>query len=197
MNEYKGKAMKIIDEWTAMSGDEQHKFCLHCVLKGIRQGRWLANGNELGDAVNSAYVKVAESLLDPDKLARNIERRASQGFTESLAAIVIRAAKAVLQREIDREKRNSAAVNDTATNDGGEEFSLLDTIAGAADTEQSATIRATLKSFYADLDERNKVVLCGMAEGKTEREIASYLGITPTAVHHRAVKVRARLKELL
>lgn len=86
MNEYKAKALEIVAEWNAKSGEERLNFCRNCVLKGIREGRRLAHGDELDDAINSTYELVAGKLLDIDKLAKNIERRASQGFTDSLAA---------------------------------------------------------------------------------------------------------------
>lgn len=197
MNEYKAKALEIAAEWNAKSGEERLNFCRNCVLKGIREGRRLAHGDELDDAVNSTYELVAGKLLDIDKLAKNIERRASQGFTDSLAAIISRAAKATLQRELDREKRGSVVISDTTTNGSGEEYSLFDTIAGAADTERAATIRATLKEFFAGLDSKNKIIFGGMVQGKTEREIAPAVEISNIAVHKRMVKIRAELASLL
>lgn len=197
MNEYMTKALEIAAEWNAKSGEERLNFCRNCVLKGIREGRRLAHGDELDDAINSTYELVAGNLLDVDKLAKKIERRASQGFTDSLAAIISRAAKATLQREIDREKRESVVISDTATNGSGEEYSLFDTIAGTADTERAATIRATLKEFFAGLDSKNKIIFGGMVQGKTDREIAPAVEISNIAVHKRMVKIRAELAALL
>ena len=197
MNEYKAKALEIAAEWNAKSGEERLNFCRNCVLKGIREGWRLAHGDELDDAINSTYELVAGKLLDVDKLAKNIERRASQGFTDSLAAIINRAAKATLQREIDREKRDSVVISDTATNGSGEEYSLFDTTAGAADTERAATIRATLKEFFAGLDSKNKIIFGDMVKGMTEREIAPTVEISNIAVHKRMVKIRAQLAALL
>lgn len=197
MNEYMDKALKIVAEWNAKSGEERYNFCRNCVLKGIREGRRLAHGDELGDAINTTYEIVAGKLMDADKLAENIMRQANKGFTDSLAGIVSRAAKATLQREIDREKRDSVVISDTATNGSGEEYSLFDTVAGAADTERSAIILATMTDFYNELDSRNKTIFNGMMEGKTEREIAPTVGITNIAVHNRMVKIRAALAEML
>ena len=184
MNEYKAKALEIIAEWNAKDGTEQYNFCRNCVLKAIKEGRRLAHGDELGDATNSTYTTVAGNLLDVDKLAKKIERRASQGFTDSLAAII-------------RAERDSVVISDTATNGSGEEYSLFDTIAGTADTERAATIRATLKNFYNGLDGKNKIIFGGMMEGKTEREIAPTVEISNIAVHKRMVKIRAKLAALL
>lgn len=197
MNEYKEKALEIINEWNDMDPEQQLRFCMACVCKAIKQGQRLAHGNELGDAVNSTYITVTENLLDADKLSRNIERRTSKGFSDSLVAIVSRAAKSKLQREIDREKRDSVVISDTATNSNGQKYSLLDTIAGSADTEKAAIIKAELKRVYNGLDDTSKTILDGMVRGKTEREITPSLGITAPAVHKRIVKIRAELAELL
>jgi DNA-directed RNA polymerase specialized sigma24 family protein len=197
MNEYKAKALEIIAEWEAKDGTERYNFCRNCVFKSIKNGRKLKAGSEIGDATHDTYIKVADQLLDADKLARNIERRANQGFTESLAAIITRAANAILQREIDREKRDSVVISDTATNGSGEEYSLFDTVAGAADTERSAIIRATLGDFYNGLDAKNKVIFSGMVKRLTEREIAPSVGISSIAVHNRMVKIRAQLAAML
>ena len=197
MNEYKGKALEIINEWEAKDSTERYNFCRNCVLKALREGRRLAHGDELDDAINSTYEAVAWKMLDVDKLAENIKRRASKGFSDSLAGIVSRAAKAKLQREIDREKRDSVVISDTATNGSGEEYSLFDTVAGAADTERSAIIRATLGDFYNGLDAKNKVIFSGMVKRLTEREIAPTVGISSVATHNRMVKIRSKLAALL
>lgn len=197
MNEYMTKALEIIAEWEAKDETERYNFCRNCVLKAIREGRRLAHGDELDDAINSTYEAVAWKMLDADKLAENIKRRDSKGFSDSLAGIVSRAAKAKLQREIDREKRDRVIVDNVTTTADGETLDLLDTVAATADTEKAATIRATLKSFYNSLDSRNKIIFGGMIEGKTEREIAPTVGISHVATHNRMVKIRARLAAML
>lgn len=197
MNEYKAKALEIIAEWEAKDGTERYNFCRNCVFKSIKNGRKLKAGSEIGDATHDTYIKVADQLLDVDKLAQNIERRANQGFTESLAAIITRAANATLQREIDQEKREQGIISDVATNGSGEEYSLFDTVAAAADTERSAIIRATLRGFYTGLDAKNKIIFCGMVKRLPEREIAPTVGISSVAVHNRMQKIRAQLAAML
>ena len=197
MNEYMIKAMEIAAEWNAKSGEERLNFCRNCVFKAIKEGRRLAHGDELDDAVNSTYELVAGKLLDIDKLAKNIERRASQGFTDSLAAIISRAAKATLQREIDQEKRESVFIDNVISTKEGEERDVFDTISSKTDTEKAAITRVTLKDFYNSLDSKNKIIFGGMVGGKTEREIAPAVEISNIAVHNRMVKIRAQLAALL
>ena len=193
MNEYTIQAQEIINEWNAMTGAAQEAFCRACTCKAIKGGRRLAHGDELDDAAHSAYLKVLDQLADVDKLARNIEKRANMGFGDSLPGIVSRAAKAVLQREINREDRDSVVISDTATNSSGETYSLFETIAGTADTERAATIRATLKDFYSQLDATSKAIFGGMIQGKTEREMATTVNLSNVAVHKRVSKIRSQL----
>lgn len=196
MNEYKTKALEIISAWETMTGREQRDFCRNCIRRSIREGRKLKPGNEIDDAINDTYIKVAERLADADKLARNIERRANKGFSDSLPAIICRAANAVLQRQIDQAERESMTVSDATINSSGQEYSLFERIAGTADTEKAAVIRATLKDFYAGLDATNKIIFNGMAEGKTERELAPTVSLSNVAIHKRMTKIRTALATL-
>ena len=197
MNEYTIQAQEIINEWNAMTGAAQEAFCRACTCKAIKGGRRLAHGDELDDAAHSAYLKVLDQLADADKLARNIKKRADAGYGDSLPGIVSRAAKAVLQREINREDRDSVVISDTATNSSGETYSLFETIAGTADTERAATIRATLKDFYSQLDVTSKAIFGGMIQGKTEREMAPAVNLSNVAVHKRISKIRSQLAAAL
>lgn len=197
MNEYEVKALEIISAWNALDGNEQRDFCRNCVARSIREGRRLKPGNEIDDAINDTYIKVAERLADADKLARNIERRANKGFFDSLPALICRAANAALQREIDRSERESMTVSDSTANASGQEYSLFERIAGAADTEKAATVRAVLNDFYDGLDATNKIIFKGMANGLTERELAPAVSLSNVAVHKRMSKIRTALATLI
>ena len=197
MNEYKTAALQIIHEWESMDGKQQQDFCRNCVRRSIKRGRRLAHGDELADAVNDTFIIVLEQLADADKLAQSIERRANKGFGDSLAALISRAANAVLQREMNQDERDSVVISDTATNSSGETYSLFDTVAGTADTEKTATIKATLKAVYDKLDTVNQVIFRGMVEGKTEREMAPAVNLSNVAVHKRVSKIRATLAAAL
>lgn len=198
MKKYMEQALTIIGEWNAKTDKEQINFCTNCVRKAIRQGRKLGHGDELDDAINTVYVKVVETMLDADALAKKIERRASQGYDDSLAGIISRAAKAELQREMDEDKRDGRMIiSDTATDADGQEYSLIDSIASSADTEKASTIQSVLKDFYNGLDERNKTIFKGMVKGKTEREIAADIGISHVATHNRITRIRTGLATML
>lgn len=196
MNEYMNKAMEIISEWNAMTPEQQLNFCKACVCKAIKRGRTLKPGWDLEDATQETYCKMLQRLSDVGKLARNIKRRANQGFVDSLPAIVTRAANTTMEGIAYRHRKDSKATSQTTTADG-ETLDLLDTIAATDDTEKAAIIRATLKDFYNGLDAKNKIIFGGMVQRLTEREIAPSVGITNTAVHSRMVKIRAELAALL
>ena len=197
MDKYMMQAQEIISEWESKNGEEQQAFCRNCVLKSIRGGRKLKPLDEINDAVNSTYIEVMDRLIDVDELARNIEQRASKGFSDSLPAIVTRAANAVLQREVDRAKRDSVLIDNITTTEDGQQLDVLDTIATMDSTEDTAIISVTLKDFYTRLDSKNKLIFDGMVQGKTEREIAPIVGISNVAVHKRIAKIRAALASIL
>lgn len=83
MNEYKAKALEIVAEWNEKSGEERLNFCRNYVLKGIREGRRLAHGDELDDAINSTYELVAGKLL----VLTNWLRRSSGGPVRALPTV--------------------------------------------------------------------------------------------------------------
>lgn len=197
MNGYKIQALEIITEWNTKNGEERYNFCRNCVLKAIREGRRLAQGDELGDAVNSTYATVAGKLLDADKLTLNIERRANKGYGDSLPAIVTRAANAAMEGIAYHGSKDSKATSRTITSEDGGEIDVLDTIAAPQNVEESAIFRATLQQFVKGLNETNQKIFTGRIKGLTEREIAPSVGISNIAIHNRMVKIRAELAALL
>lgn len=197
MNEYKTKALEIITEWHDMTPEQQLKFCQVCVCKTIKRGRTLKPLYDMEDAVQETYCKMLQRLQDVGKLAKNIEKRANQGFGDSLPAIVTRAANATMEGIAYRHAKDSKATSRTITSQDGDEIDILSTVAATDNTERSATVRATLKDFYSGLDERNKTIFCGMVKRLTEREIAPTVGISHVATHHRIAKIRAELAALL
>lgn len=196
-NRYMMQALEIISTWEAMDGSEKQRFCRNCVRKSIRKGRSLRPGNEIGDATNDTYIKVVEQLADADKMACNIKRRENQGFGDSLPAIVMRAANAVLQREIDQEERERIVISDMTINANGQEYSLLETLADTSDTERTATIKTTLKGLYKTLDGTGRIIFGGMIAGKSEREIAPAVGLSSVAIHKRMTKIRTTLASMV
>ena len=196
MNEYMNKAQEIINEWNDMTPEQQLKFCQVCVCKAIKRGRTLKPGWDLEDATQETYCKMLQRLADVGTLAKNIERRANKGFTDSLPAIVTRAANATMEGIAYRHRKDSKTTSQTTTADG-ETLDILDTVAATNDTEKAAIIRAMLTDFYNSLDSKNKIIFGGMMDGKTEREIAPTVEISNIAVHNRMVKIRAQLAEML
>lgn len=197
MNEYMNKAQEIINEWNDMTPEQQLNFCKACVCKAIKQRRTLKPGYDMEDAIQETYCKMLQRLPDVGTLAKNIEQRANKGFGDSLAAIVIRAANATMEGIVYRHRKDSKATSQTTTTADGETLDLLDTVAATDDTEKAATIRATLTDFYNSLDSKDKIIFCGVMEGKTEQEIAPAVEITNIAVHKRIGKIRAGLAALL
>lgn len=191
-------AQQIISEWNGMTGEEQFNFCQNCVRREIKQGGKLKPGMEFDDAVQDTAERVIKVLKNPAKLDADTERREGEGkATNTLAAIVCRAAHSSMVRMAYHSDKDSKATSRTITTEDGSEIDMLDTIAATDDTEEAAIIRATLKDFYNGLDSKNKIIFGGMMKGKTEREIAPAVEISNIAVHNRMVKIRAQLAAIL
>ena len=196
MNEYMIQAEKIITEWNDMTPEQQLKFCQVCVCKAIKRGRTLKPLYDLEDTTQEVFCKVLKRLADADKLARNIKRQAIKGFSDSLPAIVTRAANATMECIAYRHRKDSKATSQTTTADE-ETLNILDTVAAKDSTETSAIIRAELKRFIDSQDSTNRKILAGRIDGLTEREMIPLVGISNVAIHNRLMKMKKALAEIL
>ena len=191
-------AKEIIHQWNSMTDKEQYTFCQNCVRRAISHGRKIKPGYDFDDATHSTFEGVLKTLANPDKLDADSKRRKQQGKAENtLAAVVCRAANNSMERISYHAERDSRATSRTIISEEGNEIDVLDTIAAADNTEDSAIIRATLQQFVKSLDQVNQQILAGRLEGKTERELGAVVGISGAAVHKRIVKMRASLASML
>lgn len=191
-------AKEIANKWNSMTDDQQIELVWKCVWTKINQGRTVAPSDTLDDVFQSTFEGVLTRLENLDKLEAYGKRRESQGKApDTLAGVVFRSANAVLARSAYNGKKNGKATRWTITSQDGDEIDVLDTVAAAAGTERAATIRATLKEFFAGLDSKNKIIFGGMVQGRTERELAPTVEISNIAVHKRMVKIRAALAEII
>lgn len=198
MNEYINKALEIVNEWNALTPEQQLAFCTACVCKAIKSGRTLKPGWDMEDATQSTFEGVLSRTANIYRLAGNIKKRADKGMTDTLAALICRSANSTMQGIAYRHQKDSKnTVSRETVSADGEAFDLLQTIAAVNDTEEAAIIRATLKDFYNGLDDTSKTIFAGMVNGMTERELAPAAGISNVAVHKRMVKIRAALAVLL
>lgn len=192
------KAIDIINQWNAISGEDQLKFCEKCVKLAIKQGRRLKPGYEFDDAVQDTAERVLKVLANPAKLDADTEQRESQGKAgNTLAAVVCRAANNSMASIFHHGGKHSKATSRTITTKDGYEIDVLDTIAAKDDTEKAATIRAALKAVYDKLDATNKIIFSGMVNGLTERELAPAVSLSNVAVHKRMTKIRTALASMV
>lgn len=191
-------AQEIINQWSAMSGEDQYKFCENCVRLAIRQGRRLKPGYEFCDAAQDTAERVLKLLANPAKLDADTERRESQGKAgNTLAAVVCRAANNSMATISYHSGKDSKATSRMIISDDGHEIDVLDTIASKASTEDAAITRIILSDFYNGLDITNQIIFDGMARGMTERKIAPAVGISYVAVHKRIAKLRTALTSII
>lgn len=191
------KSIEIINEWNALTPEQQINFCKACVCKAIKTGRTLKPGYDVEDATQETFCKVLTQLANVDRLEADCKRREAQGKPDTLAALICRAANATMEGIAYRHRKDSKSTSQTITTADGETLDLLDSILATNDTEQAAIIRAELKRFVDSLDDTNKTIFVGMVDGLTERELAPTVGISNVAVHNRIVKLRAALAALL
>lgn len=191
-------AQEIINQWHGMNGEEQYRLCRNCVGRVINQGYKLRPGYDFDDATQSTYERMIGILADPDKLDAYCKRRELEGKTEiTLAAVGCRAARNTMGRISYHANKEAKATSRTVTNEAGEEIDVLDTIASADNTEESAITRATLQQFIKSLDDTNQKILAGRLAGKTEREISETVPISNVAVHKRIRKMQTALAAML
>lgn len=191
-------AQEIISQWNRMTDEDKFSFCQNCVKREIKQSRRLRARIEFDDAVQGTAEGVLQVLANPTKLDADTARRESQGkATNTLAAVVCRAAHATVERMVYHNAKGSNADNWTINDDEGHEISILDTIAAAENTEDAAIFRATLQQFIKRLDDTNKKILDGHIQGKSEREISEVVCISNVAVHNRLVKMKKTLAEII
>lgn len=191
------KAIDIINQWNAMTGEDQFKFCENCVKLAIKQGRRLKPGYEFCDAAQDTAERVLKVLANPAKLDADTERRESQGKAgNTLAAIVCRAANNSMANISYHGGKHSKATRRKITAEDGYEIDVLDTVASKGSTEDAAITRVILKDFYSGLDSTDQIIFDGMARGMTEREIAPAVGVSYVAVHKRITKLRTALASL-
>lgn len=137
-------------------------------------------------------------MQDPEALDADSEERTAAGkASNTLGAIVHRAARAGLSRMAYQSRKHSKATNYQATSENGDVIDLLYLLAADDDTERAAIIRVTIQDFIKSLDDTNQKIISGRIEGLTERELSSIVGITNVAVHKRIAKLREALAEML
>lgn len=186
-------AIETINEWNALTPEQQINFCKACVCKAIKAGRTLKPGYDLDDATQETYCKVLMRLANVDKLETDCKRRADNSKPNTLAAVVCRAANATMENIAYQHRKDSKTTSTEIATADGETLDLLDSIPATNDTEQAAIIRAELQRFVGSLDDTNKTIFAGLVDGLTERELAPTVGISNVAVHNRMVKIRAAL----
>lgn len=192
------KAIEIINEWNAMTAEQQENYCKACVCTALNDRYYLSTGYTFEDATQDTYLRVLEAMQDPEALDADSAERESKGKSgNTLSLIINRAARAGLERMAYQSRKHGKASNHQITTEDGNEIDTLYLLAAANDTEQAAIIRVALQDFTEGLDDINREIIAGKIGGMTERELASIIGISNVAVHNRIAKMQKALKEML
>lgn len=146
--------------------------------------------------VSEAYIHVREALDRLDDV--NLKRLEAGKAPRTLKSIVYLACRASIAKIWYSDiKHGRASVRTVQTDDG--EYSYIDTMVASArdNTENAAIIRSAIATVAESLDDTSRIILAGIAHGRTERAIAEDVGLSSVAVHKRIVKIRIALKREL
>lgn len=192
------KAIEIINEWNAMTTEQQENYCKACVCTALNDRYHLSTGYTFEDATQDTYLRVLETMQDPEALDADSDKRTAAGkASNTLSMVINRAARAGLERMAYQSRKHGKATSQTATTEDGDVIDTLYLLAANDDTERAAIIRVALQDFTASLDDTNREIIAGKIGGMTEREIASIVGISNVAIHNRIAKMQKALKEMI
>lgn len=158
---------------------------------------WFLSFHNIESFTNQAWAILAERLASPDYLEKLNAKRARAGkLNISLASLAYRAAKDAIRQTLRDDIKHGRANVRTVTDKNGEEYSYIDTVATSRkdDTETAAVIGTALKAFINGRDEIDRLIIEGIRDGYTEREIGEIVGMSGPAVHKRISKIRDGLR---
>lgn len=158
---------------------------------------WFLSFHNIESFTNQAWAILAERLASPDYLDKLNAKRAQAGkLNISLASLAYRAAKDAIRQTLRDDIKHGRANVRTVTDKNGEEYSYIDTVATSRkdDTETAAVIGTALNAFINGRDEIDRMIIEGIRDGYTEREIGEIVGMSGPAVHKRIDKIRDGLR---
>lgn len=183
--------IEIVNIWNRKDELEQYEMLKANVLKAVQV--FNANGLEMEELINEAWLRVVD-LLDVDKLTKYNEKRAARGQAPiTLVGICFKAARNAIRHETHMIDKHSVADAMTVSDGEGNEIDYLDMVASGEDMEETAVTSTLVNDFIKERDSVDQVIISGLLDGLTEREIGKIAGISGPAVHKRIVKIRAAL----
>ena len=205
----------VADEWAGMSGLEQVRTLRACIrkaaaiqigwskgnawtdtLEATAWGNW--DTDDLEDLIPETWIRAAGVLGDRDRLAELNRTQAARARRPlSLAAVVVRAARAAIEAQDYQMRKHGIVEQLELPGADGSTVSMLDLIAAPVDVEDGATLRATVLKFAAGRDAVDRVIMDMLPSGYTEREIGKACGMSGPAIHKRIVRLRASLQDAL
>lgn len=198
MNEYKITALEIINQWNAMTAEQQENYCKACVCTALNDRYHLSAGYTFEDAAQDTFLRVLEAMQDPEALDADSDKRTAAGKAgNTLSAVINRAARAGLERMAYQSRKHGKASSHQITTEDGDEIDTLYLMAATNNTEEAAIIRITIRDFTESLDATSKKILAGRIQGMTEREISGVVPVSNVAVHNRLAKMQKALAKML
>ncbi len=192
------KATEIINEWNAMTVEQQENYCKACVCTALNDRYHLSTGYTFEDATQDTYLRVLEAMHDPEALDADSDKRTAAGkASNTLSMVINRAARAGLERMAYQSRKHGKATSQQTITENGDVIDTMYLLAADDDTERAAILRVALQDFTASLDDTNREIIAGKIGGMTERELASIVGISNVAVHNRIARMQKALAEII
>lgn len=185
-------------EWENMSGEEQYtalqRMAWTVKSRAETTGRsadtaWMRTADDAQTVAAEAWPRVAPAL------ARNEQAEEPHTLAFILFAACTQAVHTIARAEY-RHTANCCHIIADADS-GAANQSLMDvlpsvTATPASSPEDAAIIRATIEATATDSTDR--IILHGLAIGRTVRDIAAALGISKSAVQRRIDTIRSRYR---
>ena len=187
-------------EWEGMDGEEQYTALqrMAWTVKGRAEatGRsadtaWMRTADDAQTVAAEAWPRIAPAL------ARNEQAEEPHALAFVLFAACTQAVHTIARAEY-RHAANCCQLVSTADADGDDYAQTVTdmlpsvTAAPASSPEDAAIIRAAIEATAADNTDR--IILHGLAIGRTVRDIASALGMSKSAVQRRIDTIRSRYR---
>ena len=145
-------AQQIIAEWNSKTQEQQENYCKAAVATALNGLYHLNPGYTFEDASQETFLRVLEAMQDPEAIDADSEEWTAAGkASNTLSAIVHRAARAGLARMAYQSRTHSKASNYQATSEDGDVIDILYLLAADDNTERAAIIRVTIQDFIKSL----------------------------------------------
>ena len=185
------------EAWENMSDEEQFDLLSAAVKSSSKRRRGFKDEHD--DRVAEAWLDMAKRFQNYEDLLYEDQIRRFQGKKfRDLESVSYNAANSTAERDFRKaEKIKENETTDHTQDEDGNEIDIISKSSSVESFEKNLLLRDMLEDVlpkvYAELDDTNKMIFTGMANGISERKIAEVVSLSHSAVHKRIMNIRQRL----